>query len=217
MARRKVILAEGQIYHIFNRGVEKRETFLDKRDYLRFFKTSEYYQMANPEVRFSFRKRPKVGKQTIPKKTQKSVDIYAYCLMPNHFHFLLKQNIQNGISTFISRLTNSYTRYFNIRYKRIGHLFQGSFKAVRIIGNEQLLHVARYIHLNPLIDYLVKDLKEFNFSSYPEYVGLKKGISSPDEILGQFQSISDYEKFVLDQEDYARELKSIQRLLLEDH
>ena len=98
------------------------------------------------------------------------VDIGAYCLMPNHFHILLQQLQDNGISTFVRKLLNSYTRYFNTKNERIGPLFQGQFKAVRVESDEQLLHLTRYIHLNPLVGYVVKDLRNFEWSSYLDYI-----------------------------------------------
>lgn len=211
MAYRKVILANNEVYHILNRGVEERETFLDKRDYSRFLNTFIYYQKTNLPARFSFQKRinPKEFSNL-----ENLVEIVCYCLMPNHFHFLLKQVKENGISLFIGRLTNSYTRYFNIRHQRTGHLFQGPFKAVRIENNEQLIHVSRYIHLNPVMGFLVKDPKGYLYSSYLEYLGGRKGICQKELVLAQFSSPKRYEKFVLDQKDYALELKKIQRLTM---
>lgn len=136
--------------------------------------------------------------------------------MPNHFHLLLRQIQDKGITIFLSKVTNSYTKYFNTRHKRVGPLFQGTFKAVRIEDDEQLVHVSRYIHLNPLIDYIVRDLKKFSFSSYLEYLGLKDGFCQKDLILSQFKNPLDYEKFVLDREDYGRKIKQMERLLLEE-
>ena len=101
-------------------------------------------------------------------------EIVAYCFMPNHFHFLLKQKANDGISKFIANFTNSYGRYFNSKNKRNGPLFQNRFRATRIETEQQLLHVSRYIHLNPYSAYLVKNLKElevYPYSSLPEYIG----------------------------------------------
>ena len=214
MAYQQAVFGNDEFYHVVNRGVEKRVTFLNKRDYQRFFETIEYYRFKNPPTRFSFRNRP-----NIPKKDNKNeilVEVICFCLMPNHFHLLLKQINENGVSIFLSKLTNSYTKYFNTRYKRVGPLFQGSFKAIRIEDDEQLIHTSRYIHLNPLIDYLVKDLRVYQYSSYPEFLGLRDGFCQIHYILDHFSSPSAYEKFVLDQEEYGRTIKKIERLLLED-
>ncbi len=214
MAYRKVVLANNEVYHVINRGVEEREVFLDRRDYTRFLNSFIYYQKANPPVRFSFRKRtPKERFSNL----DNLVEIICYCLMPNHFHFLLKQIKDDGISSFISRLTNSYTRYFNTRHKRMGHLFQGPFKAVRIETDEQLIHISRYVHLNPVVGFLVKDPKDYPYSSYLEYLGGGKGkeVCQKELVLAQFSSPKKYEEFVLDQKDYARKLKEIGKLVRE--
>jgi len=212
MAYRKVILANDEIYHVLNRGVEERVTFEDKRDYRRFIASFVYYQKANPPARFSFRKR--VKKEEL--KGDNLVEIICYCLMPNHFHFLLKQVKERGISLFIGRLVNSYTRYFNTRHRRSGHLFQGPFRAVRIVSEQQLLHVSRYIHLNPFVGFLVKDLRDYPYSSYLEYLGLSQSsFCSSEIVLNHFSSREEYEKFVLDQKDYALNLKKIEKAILE--
>lgn len=214
MATKQAIFANGEIYHLFNRGVEKRITFIDKKDLERFVQTLDYYRFDNPPSRFSFRKRLTIKKGS-PKEPL--VEILAYCLMPNHFHLLVKQLKDKGITNFVSKVTNSYTKYFNTRYKRTGPLFQGTFKAVRIEDDEQLIHVSRYIHLNPLVDYVVKNLKRFPYSSYPEYLGIKKGFCQKNLVLDQFPTPSSYEKFVLDQEDYGRKIKQMERLFLEEN
>ena len=142
MAYHQTIFANQQIYHIFNRGVEKRTTFLDKRDYRRFLDSMDYYRIKNP-TRFSFKKRSTlIENVTIDTPL---VEILSFCLMPNHFHLLLRQIEEKGITNFISKLSNSYTRYFNVRHKRVGPLFQGTFKAVRVEDNKQLLHLSCYM------------------------------------------------------------------------
>lgn len=215
MPYNQAIFANNEFYHVFNRGVEKRTTFMNKRDYNRFIETMDYYRIKNPPIRFSFRNRPII----IQKNTTASplAEIICFCLMPNHFHMLVKQIDDNGISTFLSKLSNSYTKYFNTKFKRVGPLFQGSFKAVRIEDDEQLLHTSRHIHLNPLIDYLTSDLRTYPYSSYPEFLGLEKGFCKKAVILDNFKTPSDYEKFVLDQEDYGRTIKQIERQLLEEN
>ena len=148
------------------------------------------------------------------------VEIIALCLMPNHFHLLLRQRTNEGISKFTSNFTNSYTRYFNIKNERTGPLFQGKFKAVRIETDEQLWHVSRYIHLNPYASHVIKtlkDLEDYPYSSFPEYIGKSKTEFYDKEIiLNQFKDKKSYKKFVLDQADYQRKLEVIRRLLLEE-
>lgn len=213
MPYKQAIFANNEFYHVFNRGVEKRTTYIDKRDYLRFIETMNYYRFKFPPTRFSFRNRPILSQK--PTSHSLLVEVVCFCLMPNHFHILLKQVEENGVRTFLSKLTNSYTKYFNTKRKRIGPLFQGSFKAVRIENDEQLLHISRYIHLNPLIDYLTRDLKNYPYSSYPEFLKLATGFCKIDTILANFSDHSKYEQFVLDQEDYGRTIKNIERVLLD--
>lgn len=212
MPYNQAIFANNEFYHVFNRGVEKRMTFMNRRDYNRFIETIDYYRINDPPIRFSFKSR-----QTFKNKTMSSplVEIICFCLMPNHFHMLLKQVEHHGITTFLSKLSNSYAKYFNTKFERVGPLFQGSFKAVRIEDDEQLLHISRYIHLNPLIDYLTRDIRAYPYSSYPEYLGLRKGFCKKEVILDNFKTPSEYEKFVLDQEDYGRSIKLIERQLID--
>ena len=151
-----------------------------------------------------------------PDTDKKIVDIICYCLMPNHFHFLIKQLKDGGITEFISKLSNSYTKYYNVKYNRVGPLLQGEFKAVLIESDAQLIHVSRYIHLNPIASFLVKDLNEYRWSSYKEYVeNDTNGICNKEAVLSFFKSPKDYEKFVLDQVDYAQRLEIIKHQLLD--
>jgi len=213
MPARNLPLVNEEYYHIFNRGVAKMPIFLRDKDYQRFIDAFIYYLDANPEVGFS--------KSSLEQKNVKSsgqiVDMICYCLMPNHFHFLLRQNIDNGVVDFIRKVTNSYAKYFNTKYKRKGPLFEGKFKAIRVESNEQLLHLSRYIHLNPLVGYVTKDLRLHKWSSYSEYVQTSNSdICSLDVVLNQFQSTEDYERFVLDHEDYGKKLEQIKHQLLEE-
>ncbi len=157
MPTRKIPFVNGEYYHVLNRGVAHIPIFNNKRGYEQFTKTMLYYQIENPKPRLSYFS-PKSPLLNVDKKI---VEIVCYCLMPNHFHFLLRQVREGGISEFISKLSNSYTKYFNIKNKRIGPLFQGEFKAIHIETNEQLIHLSRYLHLNPLVAYLIKDLEEY--------------------------------------------------------
>src|SRR5260221_2766247 len=109
--------------------------------------------------------------EDLEKKSAINVKILAYIVMPNHFHFLLQQISENGISIFVSKFTNSYTRYFNTKYDRVGPIFQGVFKAVHIETEEQLLHLSRYIHINAVVSEIItkQELFSFPWSSLPEY------------------------------------------------
>lgn len=222
MAHRKTLLATSEIYHIYNRGVEKRQIFVLKRDYLRMLDLIGYYRFADCPIKYSYFKEFSLEEKdsiliNLERQSKKLVDIYAFCLMPNHIHLLLKQIADGGISKFMAKVTNGYSHYFNIRHERVGHLFQGNFRAVRIENDEQLLHVNRYIHLNPVTGYLIefKDLERYTFSSYQEYLSLKNGICNTQEVLSSFKNIELYRKFTQNQVDYARKLENIKHLLLE--
>lgn len=220
---RKTVFTNGEIYHIFNRGIEKRIIFSNTRDFQRAVDTFNYYRFVNPSLRFShfIRLEKDVRKETLERlyKNDLQVEILSYCLMPNHFHFLLRQVNGNGISKFVANVTNSYTKFFNTKYDRVGPLVQGLFKAVHVDDDEQLIHVSRYIHLNPVTSYIIKpeEMSSYRWSSYPQYTG----IDNPDVIekktvLNFFKTKNDYRKFVLDQVDYARTLEQIKHLTLEE-
>jgi putative transposase len=117
----------------------------------------------------------------------------------------------------MTRLINSYTRYFNTKYKRVGPVFQGVFKAVHIESDEQLIHVSRYIHLNPLVSFIIteKNLFDYPWSSLNSFIKNDPGFINPKPILDNFPSINDYKKFVQDHADYGRELQKIKHLTLE--
>ena len=139
--------------------------------------------------------------------------------MPNHFHFLLRQIQDGGISKFMSNFTNSYTRYINTKQERAGPLFTGKFKSVRVETQKQLLHVSRYIHLNPYTSFVVKslgDLQEYPYSSFPEFIGrTTSALCAKDDILSDFKTVKQYEQFVFDQAEYQRTLHRIRHLLLD--
>lgn len=225
MPGRKIPLITNQIYHVINRGTASQPIFLNHYDYQRALETIFYYQNESLPLRYSFFKRlPIKEKSAILDRlgTQKkfTAEIIAFCLMPNHIHLLLKQIKDGGISNYMSNVANSYTRYFNTKQKRVGPLFQGKFKAVRIENDEQLLHVSRYIHLNPYSSYVVKDTKElldYLYSSLPEYLNPQKFNQCQKEIvLEHFSKTNPYKKFVLDQADYQRKLQEIKHLSLEE-
>ncbi len=220
MPRRLVPLINNQYYHIFNRGVEKRHVFITKRDNQRFLDTCLYYQ-SKKQIKFSnFLKLSNEQRSAITDQyTDKNhlVSIISYCLMPNHFHFILQQKKDGGISFYMRHIIDSYTRFFNKRNERTGPLFQGTFKAVRIEDDEQLLHLSRYIHLNPFTSYLVAkvdDLPRYQWSSLSEYLD-KAVICDPEIILSAFKSPHEYLKFVYDQSAYQRKLGNIKHLILE--
>lgn len=186
--------------------------FLDSFDYRRFLKTILYYQLEGPKPRFS------IFAPTSEEldKNKKIVEIVCYCLMPNHFHLLLKQIKEGGITEFLSKSSNSYTRYFNTKNKRVGPIFQSEFKSVHIDNSEQLVHLSRYIHLNPLVGFVTDNLDSYRWSSYREFLEIERaGVCFKEIILNQFNNVIDYKSFVLDQISYARELERIKHQLID--
>lgn len=213
MPYRTTPLVNGEVYHLFNRGVAKLPIFTNKKDYKRFLETIYYYQFQGPKPKFSQLNRFKNLKL---EQNKKIVEVLCYCLMPNHYHFLIRQLEENGISEFIKKISDSYTKYFNTKHNRVGPLLQGPFKVVRICDDNQLVHVSRYIHLNPIASFLVKDLQEYFWSSYLNYIGLQKDKLCTNEfILSLFKSQEKYEQFVLDQVEYAQSLELVKHLLID--
>lgn len=226
MPYRKIVLASGEVYHVFNRGVASSPIYLNTREYLRFLDLVDYYRFSNTPLSFSKlmnlekeeRMRILVG---LKKENAIHVEISVYCLMPNHFHFLLKQVTGKGISVFMANLQNSYVKYFNIKNERAGPLFQSMFKAVRIENDAQLLHVSRYIHLNPSTAYIVEpeNLEDYKWSSLNTYLDENfdkiSNFVNSEIILSFFKKRKDYLKFILDQASYQRELDKIKHLTLE--
>ena len=224
MPGRKIPLATGEIYHVLNRGVASQPIFRSKRDYQRAQETIFFYQIKQLPLSFSrFLSLSSARRQEMLRERRKKkdfwVEIIAYCLMPNHFHFLLKQVDKSGISIFMSQFSNSYTRFFNLNRNRTGPLLQGKFKAIRIETEEQLNHISRYIHLNPYSSYVVKTLKQtitYPFSSLSEYLNPQlTSLCQKEIIMNNFKTTSQYEKFVLNRADYQRRLEEIKHLALE--
>lgn len=222
----KLYIKDGY-YHLYNRGVEKRILFEDDQDIGVFLSYFKEYLLPKDEVAL----RQRLGNSsTSPQEKDKilkilrlnnfsdKISLLCYTLMPNHFHFLVKQYQENAIDVFMNSLGTRYSMYFNRKYKRVGPLYQGVYKAVLIETDEQLLHLSRYIHLNPLSSQGVA-LQELSQqpSSYAEYLGIRKTTwVHPEEILTYFSStISSlsYQAFVEGKEELPPIINS---LLLEE-
>lgn len=221
---RKFTFATDHYYHLYNRGVEKRPVFTNKREYKRALETLNYYRFSNASPKFSkFLVQPPERKSEFLARfafqENKLVEIVSFCLMPNHFHFLVKQLKDRGIAAFVSNFTNSYTKYFNTKHERNGPLFTGVFKAVLVETDRQLLHLSRYIHLNPVTSFIIREeyLDSYAWSSLGEYLGTAKNtIVDTKELLSNFSSRDKYRTFIYDQVQYAQELEKIKHLTLEE-
>lgn len=221
---RKDLLDVGETYHVMNKSIAKFKIFNTDKDYLRMKRMMMYFQISELLPRFSrFLELKQVredGFETtfadFSKDSKQRVQIISYCLMPTHVHIVLKQLTKNGTSTFMANLLNSYARYFNTKYKRQGPLWVGRFKNVLVSKDEQLLHLTRYVHLNPVTAKLVDRADDWKWSSYKEYSKPKL----TEHPLCQFRELvimrpAEYQKFVVDQVDYQRELAQIKKLVLE--
>lgn len=222
MAGRNIPLVTGEFYHVFNRGIDHQPVFRSKRDYEQASLGLSYYRFAKPPFKLSrFKNLSHDEKNNVlasfGKNSDALVKIISFVLIPNHFHFLLQQNEDKGISTFLSKFTNSYTRYFNLKNKRVGDLFQGVFKAIRVETEEQLLHLSRYIHLNPLVSFVVKEKNflSYPWSSLPDYLQGKSSLCWIEPVLANFSSPKEYKDFILNHADYAKQLEKIKHLTLE--
>lgn len=205
---RKVPLATDCLYHIYNRGVDKREIFLNSGYYRRFLSILRHHlnynypysllQRSLKEAK-SAKEKQEILRRIETKRIEPPVEIISFCLMPNHYHLTFKQLVENGISNFMHRIGTAYTGYFNIRQERPGRLFETSFKAVRVESEEQLLHLSRYQHLNPLaLNPTPKELLEHPWSSLPAYLGKKRlPFVKPEMVMSAFKKPRSYLDFVL--------------------
>lgn len=191
MSQRKDNLVQGEVYHIYNRGVDKRDIFMDDEDRIRFVHDLFEFNDSNPTMKLDYflsGNNSEVGLPNIKREPRKVlVEILAFCMMDNHFHMILKQKTENGITEFMRKLGTGYTNYFNKKYARSGALFQGKFKSVCVKNDSHLMYLPIYIHLNPL-DFKfhewreknIKNIKEaiefldsYRWSSYMDYTGRK--------------------------------------------
>lgn len=213
MPKRILPFVTEQIYHVYNRGVEKRRIFNNRSDYKRFIATLDYYQYEGPKPKLSNYFKYQTFKIN---PINKIVQVLAYCLMPNHFHLLVKQTKNNGITEMITKTSLSYAKYYNTKYNRVGPLLQGQFKAVLVESDEQLVHLSRYIHLNPISSFLVENLREYEWSSYSEYIRGVEKICLTKYILNFFKNSKEYTQFIQDQVSYAQELELIKHKVIEE-
>jgi len=199
---RKVKFAPKEYYHLYSRGVEKRKIFLDTKDHERFM--ALLYIMNQPDsFHFTnFLKNHKIGEIFNEPKEKNLVSILSYTLMPNHFHILVYENEDGGISKFMARFLTAYSMYFNTKYQRSGSLFTHPFRSQHISDEAQYLWIFSYIHLNAIgiinknfkvdgignKDTAEKFLKSYKYSSYHEY----ESIDRPESKILDLSLIPDY-------------------------
>jgi putative transposase len=230
------------IYHVLNRGIEKRKIFIDAQDYFRFIHDLfEFNDVENTDISsYIFRRQysdvrrrniqnNKIGK--IERKPRKLlVKINAFCLMPNHYHLLLTPAAENGVALFMKKINGGYVKYFNNKYKRKGTLFEGKYKRILVKDESHFIHLPYYIHLNPLdlaapewrerkiknYKKAMKFLETYRWSSYLDYIG-KKNFPS----VTQRQFLMDFfggcKKYKEDAINYLKEidLENVKDIYLE--
>src|SRR3989344_110687 len=179
----------GEIYHVLNRGVERRDIFLKPQDYSRFILGLEFFNSSNPARIWDMVANTgsvSAGQRIEAQRKTKGpplVESLAFCLMPNHFHLILREIKDDGITEFMSKMVG-YSSYFNKQYKRVGPLFQGRYKAIRVKQESQLDVLFAYIHTNPVdlwqpgwrehgatnVDAILNKLKDYRWSSFGDYM-----------------------------------------------
>lgn len=207
---RKTVFTQDEYYHIFNRGVDKRVIFSSPEEYQRFL---YILYLSNSSLSFKIDNLTKYEKDSLQifstERTDLLVSIHAYCLIPNHFHLLISEVTEGGISTFMQKLSTAYTMYFNRKHKRSGCLFQGPFKAVHIEHDTQFKYLFSYIHANPFST-IQKDgslhinnsekVLEYPYSSILEYRGQTRTSSVLLDVLPfiqkELQTITDAKKHI---------------------
>jgi putative transposase len=214
------MLITGEVYHTLTRSIADFKIFNNASDFSRMKDALRYYQFKNFPVSFSrFNKLAEeriVSFRNSAKSSEKLIKIIAWCLMPTHIHLVLRQLKDGGISKFMSNILNSYSRYFNIKHNRKGPLWEGRFRKVLVGSDEQLLHLTRYVHLNPVTACLVDKPEDWFASSYREYISLEEAENSLcDRNVIDINPVA-YKKFVEDRISYQRELAVMKYLAAED-
>ena len=215
MAKRKEQLVIGHYYHVYSRGVDKRDIFVDGEDFGRFLRTMREFNNQEPigglrmHQFYDDQQKKELG------RSEPLVHIICYCLNPNHFHMVLEQVAERGVERFMHRLGTGYTKYFNAKHKRSGTFFQGRFKAAHITTDAYLIHVSVYVNLNNRVHKLRSPASK---SSWQEYIqGLNNNhddaMCKKEIILGQFKTILEYRRYAEKNLPLIQERKELQKIL----
>lgn len=207
---------DNSYYHVYNRGVEKRIIFQDPQDYKVFLSYLQFYltdPLRGPSPKY-------FASQQLTNHLGK-IHLIAYCLMPNHFHLLIKQIDRDSMTKFIRALCTRYSIYFNKRYQRVGSLFQGRYKAVMVDNDMQFLYLTKYIHRNPLDlpGYQPSNLPEYPYSSYRNFMGvIHQSWVDPSDIIYRYSknnTRNTYQYFVEEFKELSTEIETIGNLALD--
>lgn len=222
--------ANGCLYHLYNRGVDKRNIFLDTHDYFRFI--NGLYEFNDLQHVINFRKRyENTANPEFLRERENLVDVICFCLMPNHFHLLVRQLLDDGIPKFMQKSSTSYAMSFNKKLKRTGRLYESRFKAILIEDDEYLMHLSRYIHLNPLDliqpdwrkkgirsrERAIKFLEGYKWSTFHDYTGKDRfqHIIDKEPMGWYFKSHEDYRKYILSWT--KKDMEEIEDLIFPEH
>jgi putative transposase len=217
------IISEGEHYHIFNRGIEKKTIFHDDRDRARFLFYVLYFQSPDPIYHAARSVTGFLKEDNFPILASRAeqiiktrmVELVAFALMPNHFHLLVREVKEGGVSRYLQRIEGGFAKYSQAKYKQTGHFFERSFKAVQIDDNVQLLHLSAYIHKNPqeLDSVGRRGIEEYRWSSYQDFTDQNRwsGLLIPNVIRDQFKDPGSYRVFV--RESVAKEVMDDELLL----
>lgn len=206
--------APGEIYHLWTRGVNHRTVFRGRTDYERFLNLLLYCLPKGNAQSYSIAQRSRHTVERVD-SGEGLIDLLCYCLMTNHVHLLVKENVERGISQYMQRLLNSYARYFNVRHKRSGPLFTGRFQSALINADDQFTHVTRYIHLNPYAAHIVENVFDYPWSSLAEYGGNSSRSICHTDLLRSMLDKNEYRSFVQNEAEYAQSLADLQYVLLD--
>ncbi|MBI2065860.1 MAG: transposase [Candidatus Zambryskibacteria bacterium] len=203
---RIIRIAPGEHYHIYNRAINKQVIFHNTGDYFRFLFLILYFQSP-----IKFQQLNRIVKQFVQLVQysvldikeevirKRNIELVAFCIMPNHFHLILKELEEGAIATYMQRVLNAYSKYYNTKYEKSGHVFQGPYRAVHVVNDRQLLHLSAYIHRNPReISRWFEKENQYPWSSYQDIIGLNRwdNLLLPDVLMGEFKDKKDYDKFV---------------------
>ncbi len=198
---RKIPLINEEIYHIFNRGVDKRDIFSTDSDMDRFLMSMKYFNTKKP-IQSIYLIEFQKNKDQLESGLNPLVEIISYCILPNHFHFILKQKVTGGISEFMKRLSGGYTNYFNEKQKRSGSLFQGRFKSIHVDKDDYLSVLLGYVNYNDFIHSIPNSRKHFVYSSIKEIETEKYHLLNKKNtlkfILEKFGSVQSFQKHCKD-------------------
>ncbi|MFA5143652.1 MAG: transposase [Candidatus Omnitrophota bacterium] len=211
MPIREIPLFMDGLYHVYNKSIADFKIFNNENDYRLILDLIRFY--LHDKSPCTFREFRKICADAKAKDeflasnpSPQCTNLVCYCIMPTHIHLVLKEVRQDGISNYMRHILNSYSRYFNIKYERKGPLWENRFGNVLIKNDEQLLHLTRYLHLNPVTAYLVENPEDWKYSSFKEYIG---SIDSHEKIcnFGEYLTLdsTSYEKFVKENIEYQRQ------------